>query len=182
MPTTVPRRQAEAYGDSVAGVASAHDRTMMIARSRPRPEKAPTAITEDISRKRTERTPGIPRKKKHSWTAIILLITVLGVSAPYLYWLETHYAPGSRTFNRFLDEIDRKDYAKAISIVRAHAAKGNARAQLDLAAMIQNGYGTTADQAAAFKLYREAAAKGQPEAIEMVKKIDAYEKALSKRQ
>jgi TPR repeat protein len=155
---------------------------MMIARTHVRPEKAPTAIAEGIARSRTESTLGIPRKKKHTWARILLLVTVLVASAPYLYWLETNYALQSRTFKRYSNAMDQQDYTKAIGIVRPHAAKGNAEAQYDLAVMIENGFGTAADRQAAYKLYRQAAAKGQPDAIDKVKKIDAYEKEQSKRQ
>jgi TPR repeat protein len=154
---------------------------MMIARTLPRQAKAPKAVTEGISEPRHASTLRTPPKKSRFWIKAILLGTLLSICTGYLYWRETSFAPNSPASKQFWNAIDQQKYPEAIEIVRRHAARGNADAQYNLAVMNSHGHGTAVDHKTAYKLYRQAAAKGQPDAIEVVKRIDAEEKEQSRR-
>lgn len=173
--------QTADYRDRDAGAASAHDRTMMIARSQPRPAKAPTAIPDDIAKPSLASTLRTPPKKSRFWIKAILIGTLLSITSGYLYWRETSFTPRSPAYNQAWDALEQERYSEAIKIFRRHAERGNAEAQYVLAVMNSKGHGTVVDHKAAYKLYRQAAAQGHLEATIVVKRIEADEKAQSKR-
>lgn len=174
------RQQTDTYRDHVGGGASAHDRTVMIARTQPRAETSPTAIADGVGKPRHASISRTPPKQSRFWFRAILVGTLLSITSSYLYWRETSFSPKSPAYNNFHDAYELQKYTEAIKIVRRHADRGNAEAQYALAVMNDRGQGTAVDHKTAYKLYRQAAAQGHLEATVLVKKIDAYEKAQSK--
>jgi TPR repeat protein len=153
---------------------------MMIARTQPRPERASTAISDGVGKPRHASISRTPPIQSRFWFKAILIGILFGITSSYVYWRETSFSPKSPAYNNFHDAYEQQKYTEAIKIVRRHADRGNAEAQYALAVMNDRGQGTAIDHKTAYKLYRQAAAQGHLEATVLVKKIDAYEKALSK--